>query len=189
MNKNEFLKRMFVYKLQYAIAFFIAAIISYGQLFLAGYLKFSQFEWSIPFGIVLFVCSFNTVTYFYSKHLAKKYGADLFGDLDQNWLREHQGFDSSAFGEIFTRLIQCRKIVGVYILGVVSPVWFIHISLAFFVGVLLLAIYVLYRQTYLNIAIADRIPRALRESMVISRIIDKEFTDKIDKLSKNLEKK
>ena len=33
MNKNEFLKRMFVYKLQYAIAFFVAAIVSYGQLF------------------------------------------------------------------------------------------------------------------------------------------------------------
>jgi len=189
MNKNKFLKRIFVYKLQYAIAFFVAAIISYGQLFLAGYLKFSQFEWSLPFGIVLFVCSFNTVTYLYSKHLAKKYGADLFGDLDQQWLKEYQGFDSSAFGEIFTRLIQCRKIAGVYILGIISVIWLIYIPLAFFVGVLLLIAYVFYRQTYLDIAIADKVPRSMGGGVVVSRIIDREFTDKIDQLNKNLEKK
>ena len=186
MDKDEFLKRMFAYKLQYAVAFLIAAIVSYGQIFLAGYLKFSQFEWSLPFGIVLFVCSFNTVTYLYSKHLAKKYGTDLFGDLDQNWLKEHQGFDSSAFGEIFTRLIQCRKIAGVYILGIIFPVWFIHISLAFFVGVFLLVVYIFYRQTYLDIAIADKVPRSMGGGVVVSRIIDREFTDKIDQLSKDL---
>jgi len=180
---------MFVYKLQYAVAFLIATMISYGQLFLAGYFKFSQFEWSIPFGIVLFFCSFNTVTYLYSTHLSKKYGADLFGDLDQNWLREFQGFDSIAFGEIFSRLIQCRKVAGVYILGIISIIWLICIPLAFFVGVFLLIAYIFYRQTYLDIAVADKVPRSMGGGVVVSRIIDREFTDKIDQLNKNLEKK
>ena len=42
---------------------------------------------------------FNTATYLYSRYLTRKYGADLFGDLDQNWLREFQGYDPPLSGK------------------------------------------------------------------------------------------
>ena len=66
----------------------------------------------------------------------KKYGADLFGDLDQNWLREFQGFDSSAFGEIFTRLIQCRKIAGPCFLATFFATTLIHQYLGIIIGII-----------------------------------------------------
>ena len=135
---------------------------------------------------------FNTITYFYSKYLTKKYRADLFGDLDQDWLREFQGFDSSVFGEIFTRLIQCRKIAGPYMLAVVlfiDLLSLISIGLAAFVGLVYVIAYLFYRQTDLDIAVADKVPRSMGGGVVVSRIIDREFTDKIDQLNKNLEKK
>ena len=75
----------------------------------------------------------------------KKYGSDLFGDLDQNWLEEHQGFDSSAFGEIFTRLIQCRKIAGPYMLAVIAVTSLIHTLFVAFVGLVYVIAYVFYR--------------------------------------------
>ena len=191
-NKDIFLKRMFEYRAQYVVA----AIIAFGAFITI----INGFEWlrtNIDEGryinhllsnicIFLIFATFNTVTYFCSKYLAKKYGADLFGDLDQDWLKEYQGFDSSAFGEIFTRLIQCRKIAGPYFLGIIAISSLFGEVFAPIASVIYCAIYILYRVTYLENAIADRIPRALRESVVVSRIIDRDFTDKIDQLSKDL---
>ena len=110
----------------------------------------------------------------------------MFGDLDQNWLREFQGFDSSAFGEIFTRLIQCRKVAGPYMLAVIAVTSMIHTGFAAFVGLICIIAYAFYRQTYLDIAIADKVPRSMGGGVIVSRIIDREFTDKIDQLSKDL---
>lgn len=193
-DKDIFLKRMFEYKIQYAIAIVTALILWYGIFVFGCFLEYKEIvakhTYSITFmaAAPFFIFSlFNTVTYFYSKYLMKKYGSDLFGDLDQNWLREFQGFDSSAFGEIFTRLIQCRKIAGPYMLAVIAVTSLIHTLFAAFVGLVYIIAYVFYRQTYLDIAIADKVPRSMGGGVVVSRIIDREFTDKIDQLSKNLE--
>lgn len=195
-NKEKFLKRMFEYRAQY----FVASVISFlvfcfweYSLFVLGDKKLIT-ESFLFLGVIgeplfLIFAVFNTTTYFYSKYLMKKYGANLFGDLDQNWLKEYQGFDSSAFGEIFTRLIQCRKIAGPYMLAVIAVTSLIHTLFAVFAGLVYVIAYVFYRQTYLDIAIADKVPRSMGGGVVISRIIDRDFTDKIDQLSKNLEKK
>jgi len=196
---NElFLKRMFEYKSQYLITIVMSVIMCglriCGLRFLEIKNIFTEDQVSSIFLMTLFFifAVFNTSTYLYSKYLVKKYGADLFGDLDQDWLREFQGFDSSAFGEIFTRLIQCRKIAGPYMLAVVlfiDLLSLISIGLAAFVGLVYIIAYVFYRETYLDIAIADKVPRSMGGGVVVSRIIDREFTDKIDQLNKNLEKK
>ena len=196
---NElFLKRMFEYKSQYLITIVMSVIMCglriCGLRFLEIKNIFTEDQVSSIFLMTLFFifAVFNTSTYLYSKYLVKKYGADLFGDLDQDWLREFQGFDSSAFGEIFTRLIQCRKIAGPYMLAVVlfiDLLSLISIGLAAFVGLVYIIAYVFYRETYLDIAIADKVPRSMGGGVVVSRIIDREFTDKIDQLNKNLKKK
>lgn len=195
-DKELFLKRMFEYKAQYIIATVISVIACCLWTCILRFLEiknvFTEDQVSSIFLMTLFLifAVFNTTTYLYSKYLVKKYGADLFGDLDQDWLREFQGFDSSAFGEIFTRLIQCRKIAGPYMLAVVlfiDLLSLISLGLAAFVGLVYVIAYVFYRQTYLDIAIADKVPRSMGGGVVVSRIIDREFTDKIDQLSKNLE--
>lgn len=192
-NKEKFLKRMFEYRAQY----FVASVISFLVFCFWEYLLFvlgdkklitESFLFLGVIGEPLFLifAVFNTCTYIYSKYLVKKYGADLFGDLDQNWMKEHQGFDSSAFEEIFTRLIQCRKIAGPYILVIISLATLAHTGLATIVGLMSLIAYGLYRETYLDTAIADKVPRSMGVGVVVSRIIDREFTDKIDQLSKDL---
>ena len=192
-DKDIFLKRMFEYKTQYVIA----SVISFVMIGLwACMLRFLEiknimdgdnaacgFFYVSPF---LAIALFNTSTYLYSQYLVKKYGADLFGDLDQDWLREFQGFDSSAFGEIFMRLIQCRKVAGPYMLAVIAVTSLIHTGFAAFIGLVYIIAYVFYRQTYLDIAISDKVPRSMGGGIVVSRIIDREFTDKIDQLSKDL---
>ena len=191
-NKDIFLKRMFEYRAQYVVAAIIAfgmfASIMEGSEWLRNNIGAGEYIYRLLSNIYIFLifATFNTVTYFYSKYLSQKYGTDLFGDLDQNWLREYQGFDSSAFGEIFTRLIQCRKIAGPYFLGVIAISSLFGKVFAPIASVIYCAVYMLYRVTYLENAIADRIPRALRESVIVSRIIDRDFTDKIDQLSKDL---
>jgi hypothetical protein len=113
----------------------------------------------------------------------------MFADLDQDWLREHQAFDAKAFGEIFARLIQCRKIAGPYMLAVIIPVAFINMYLATAVGVIYLAVYFYYRLTYFDTAISYKVPRAFGGGTVISKIIDPEFNEKLDKLTKKLDQK
>ena len=187
---------MFEYKIQYVIAvFFSLSVLGLwiNSLFFLNNRNLMDgdnaacgFVFLSPF---LAFTLFNTSTYLYSKYLTKKYGADLFGDLDQSWLKEYQGFDSSAFGEIFTKLIQCRKVAGPYMLAVIAVTSLIHTGFAAFVGLIYVIAYVFYRETYLDIAIADKVPRSMGGGVVVSRIIDREFTDKIDQLNKNLEKK
>ena len=193
-SKDVFLKRMFEYRIQYFIAGIMAFIFlcfwEYGMFLLNEHKNVTEnFTVCGCTGEAIFLVRaiFNTSTYLYSKYLVKKYGADLFGDLDQNWLKEFQGFDSSAFGEIFTRLIRCRKILGPGLLAVLIVLTVIHTALATFVGLIYVIAYNFYRDTYLDTAIADKVPRSMGGGVVVSRIIDREFTDKIDQLSKNLE--
>jgi hypothetical protein len=115
---------------------------------------------------------------------------EMFADLDQEWLREHQAFDSKAFGEIFARLIQCRKIAGPYMLAVIVPAAFINMYLATGVGVVYTVAYFFYRNTYFDTAISYKIPRAMGGGgIVVSKIIDEEFNKKLDNLSKKLDQK
>lgn len=184
---------MFLYKLQYAMAGVVAPLIWYSMLMLFVWklnLHDDTTTYFMIFALPLIFALFNTITYFYSKSLAKKYGIEMFADLDQEWLREHQAFDSKAFGEIFARLIQCRKIAGPYMLAIIVPAAFINMYLAIGVGVIYIIAYFFYRNTYFDTAISYKIPRAMGGGgIVVSKIIDEEFTAKIDKLNKNLEQK
>ena len=201
-DKEKFLRRMYIYRLQYVFG----GIVTFCSWVLLNILFYCNFWtdlcsilgiWKVKdylsmlllYTPIIAVSVFNTVTYFYSKYLAKKYGADLFGDLDQDWLREHKGFDSSVCGEIFTRLIQCRKIAGPYLLATFLFTTLIHQYLGIIIGIVYVIAYTFYRDTYLDTAIADKVPRSMGGGVVVSRIIDREFTDKIDQLNNKLEKK
>jgi hypothetical protein len=162
----------------YLLGFFLHRIIKMKEMWLY-----------IPLSPVLIVSLFNTITYLYSKHLATRYGIEMFADLDQEWLREHQAFDSKAFGEIFARLIQGRKIAGPYMLAVIVPLAFINMYVATGGGVIYIIVYFVYRMTYLDIAISYKIPRAFGGGgIVVSKIIDEEFNNKLDKLSNKIDK-
>jgi Zn-dependent protease with chaperone function len=191
-SKDKFLQRMFLYNLQYLSAGALSLFGWYALvMFLVWVLRIKNFDTRaslVPFAIPLVFSLFNTITYFYSKFLAKKYGIEMFADLDQEWLREHQAFDSKAFGEIFARLIQCRKIAGPYMLAVIVPAAFINMYLATGVGVIYLIAYFFYRQTYFDTAISYKIPRAMGGGgIVVSKIIDNDFNKKLDKLNQKLE--
>lgn len=190
-SKDKFLRRMFLYRLQYLLGACTAFLIWCGELCYLGF--YSTAEYGIPYLLlspITIFALFNTITYFYSKYLANKYGMEMFADLDQEWLREHQAFDSKAFGEIFARLIQCRKIAGPYILAVIVPAAFINMYLAIGVGVIYIIAYFFYRNTYFDTAISYKIPRAMGGGgIVVSKIIDEEFNKKLDNLSKKLDQK
>ena len=111
--KKEFLRRLLIYRLQYIVAVFITIIASCFYVELSSTTLNDKNNSEI---LLLFWMPtvFNTVTYFYSLYMSKKYGINMFDDLDQEWLKEYQGFDAEAFGEIFGRLIQCRRIAGLY---------------------------------------------------------------------------
>ncbi|MDR2781489.1 MAG: hypothetical protein LBB21_03495 [Holosporaceae bacterium] len=195
-DKDKFLRRMFIYNLQYVLAAIFAVVGFFG----IGFVFFSLCGKDLNkdlgvyvffLGIQLSFSVFNTVTFFYSQYLAKRYGVEMFADLDQDWLREHQAFDAKAFGEIFARLIHCRKIAGPYTLALIFPVALINMLLADIVGCICLLVYNFYYcPIYMDIAISYKVPRAFGGGgTVISKIIDHEFNDKLDKLTKKLDQK
>jgi Zn-dependent protease with chaperone function len=191
-SKDQFLQRMFLYRLQYLCGFLIVIFIWFGVGKTCRGLLLSNdafgILWTFGFPAIAFPI-FNTITYFYSKYLAKKYGIEMFADLDQEWLREHQAFDSKAFGEIFARLIQCRKIAGPYMLAVIVLLAFVNMYVATGVGAVYIIAYFFYRVTYLDTAISYKVPRAFGGGgVVVSKIIDEEFNSKLDKLSNKIDK-
>ncbi len=168
-NETIFINRLLLYRLQYVVAGIVAFILSIFIFFIC--------EDGAPVSVLTpmpwFFSFFNITTYFYSKFLAKKYGIEMVGDLDQKWLKEYQGFDSKAFGEIFSRLLQCRKIAGFYIIPFLVLSYIIEVRITFFIGLIYIIIYLMfYRPTYFDAAIADRIPRAFAEGMIVSRNLD-----------------
>lgn len=74
----------------------------------------------------------------------------MFADLDPVFLKNCRGFDDKTFSKNFVKLIQCRKIAGLYMLPVITPISVIHIGIAAFVGVLYIACYLVYRDIYMN---------------------------------------
>ncbi len=173
-SKDKFLRRMFLYRVQYFIGFICALFI---WLMVSGLLlaiKVSDEIGGIFFisGPVLIFSLFNTFTYFWSKRMSEIYGMELFADLDQEWLKEHQGFDSKAFGDIFARLIHCRKVAGPYMLAIIVPLAFIHMGLAAVVGVIYSIGYLgFYRPTYLDAAVSYKIPRVFGNSFIVSKVL------------------
>lgn len=190
MDKKLFLQRMFLYRLQYVVAAIIA--------FLLFGIGFAWLDTTIHHGddryvfmlTFIVISTFNTVTYFYSKCMSKKYGINMFDDLNQEWLTDYQGYDSKAFGEIFSRLIQCRKIAGLYSLPTFVLLLFIPITWALLIAIAYTIGYLLYRNTYLGDAVADRIPRAFGGGgNIVSKIIDNDFKKNISDISHKLEEK
>ncbi|MDR0753558.1 MAG: hypothetical protein LBE95_02745 [Holosporaceae bacterium] len=199
ISEDKFLKRMLLYRLQYLIAGIVSITVWYAIFVFFCFLDY-KYRTAVVFRMIgknvliaapaIVFSIFNTVTYFCRQYLANKYGVEMFADLDQDWLREHQAFDAKAFGEIFARLIQCRKVAWPYMLAVIIPVAFINMYLATAVGVVYFIAYFYYRLTYFDTAISYKVPRAFGGGgTVISKIIDPEFNDKLDKLAKKLDQK
>lgn len=196
MNDKElFLKRMFLYRLQHWIAFLLSPSIWFGTLsWVASKWHKTGNVWFQDTFMTIILCApfiiffiYNTITYFYSKYLVERYGIEMFSDLDQDWLIEHQAFDCKVFGECFARSIQCRKIAGPYMLMVMIPAILINIYVATGSGILYFGLYFLYRDVYLDTAVSYKVPRAFGGGgVVVSKIIDPDFNKIIDS---NLNKK
>ena len=191
-DEQKFLNRLFVYRLQHIVSF-VAAIIVYFVFFwttVSGKLGEPDEVYYVSLMPALVFALHNTFTYFWSSYLAKKYGIEMFGDLDQLWLKEHQAFDSKAFGKIFAKLIQCRKVAGLYMLAVIVPIAVLNMAVAAVVGILYIVGYFVYRTTYLDDSLSYKVPRVFGGGgVVVSKIIDENFNEKLDKLNKNLEQK
>ena len=177
-SKKEFLKRMFLYRLQKLLATLIAIIgaFVYGLLMLEMKVNSESISFLILILLVA-ISSYNTTTYVCSKYLTTKYGINLFDDLDQKWLKEHQGYGAANFGEIFSRAIQCRKIAGPCLLFVVTLLTCINVTLASIIGILYVIGYCIYYNTYFIDAIGDKVPRVFGNSNIVSRVIDNKNQD------------
>ncbi len=176
-NKDKFLQRKFLYDLQGSIGFFGSLLVwfIFGQILLVG-LNFSE-----DFGVVFMLSSpflvfglYNLFTYIWSKKMAEKYGIELFGDLDQEWLRKEQGYDAKIFGEIYSKNLHFRKL-GAKSLFITVPLSFLPWpAIPFIVGIIMIVVYMVYRKVYFNDAMADRWPRVYGSGIVISRILDQD---------------
>ena len=182
--------RKFLYDLQGSIGFFGSLLVwfIFGQSLLVG-LNFSE-----DFGVVFMLSSpflvfglYNLFTYIWSKKMAEKYGIELFGDLDQKWLKKEQGYDAKIFGEIYSKNLHFRKL-GAKSLFITVPLSFLPWpAIPFIVGIIMIVVYMVYRKVYFNDAMADRWPRVYGSGIVISRILDQDsdFGKKDNKEEKN----
>ena len=194
-NKDKFLQRKFLYDLQIPLIFFLTVVIWFlfgkSELLIArkiihiSYDNFVNhlgltFLASSPFFIFGF---YNLFTYIWSKKMADKYGIELFGDLDQEWLKKEQGYDSKIFGEIYSKKLHFRKL-GAKSLYIMFPLSFVPWpAVPFIIGVLMIVVYLVYRNVYFNNAMADRWPRVYGSGIVISRILGQD--DPIDQKKKD----
>jgi uncharacterized membrane protein YdcZ (DUF606 family) len=181
MNKQKFLKRKFLYDLQSVVAFITGALVLYVYLICLFFLEYKfKFEidklgynlmLSFPF---LIFGLYNLFTYIWSKKMAEKYGIELFGDLDQEWLRKEQGYDAKIFGEIYSKQLHFRKL-GAKSLFITLPLSFLAWPIiSFIVGIMMIVVYIVYRNVYFDDAMADRWPRVYGSGIVISRILDQD---------------
>ena len=184
-NKDKFLKRKFLYDLQVSVSFIFTIIIWFSVALLGFYMGVL---FNIPDNIVLdtfwiqygvsslsFVFGiYNLFTYIWSKKMAEKYGIELFGDLDQEWLKKEQGYDAKIFGEIYSKNLHFRKL-GAKSLFITVPLSFLPWpAVPFIVGIIMIVVYMVYRNVYFNDAMADRWPRVYGSGIVISRILDQD---------------
>ena len=187
-SKKEFLKRMFLYRLQKMIAILTMLLALFVYAAITTELRIGEtnpFDPLIPLLLVA-ISSYNTTTYLCSKYLTTKYGINMFDDLDQECLKEHQGYGAANFGEIFSRAIQCRKIAGPCLLFVVTLLTCINVTLASIIGILYVIGYCIYYNTYFIDAIGDKVPRVFGNSNIVSRVIDSKFDDKSSQEKKNV---
>ena len=178
-NKDKFLKRKFLYDLQVPIAGALGGMVIYLFLLLMFFLEYKYEVNSDKFVGLTFLASsiflifglYNLFTYIWSKKMADKYGIELFGDLDQEWLKKEQGYDSKIFGEIYSKNLHFRKL-GAKSLYIMFPLSFVPWpAVPFIIGVLMIVVYLVYRNVYFNNAMADRWPRVYGSGIVISRIL------------------
>ena len=198
-NKDKFLQRKFLYDLQIPISFFCVLFswfiigkigvfigknvfdISFKELLDTFFVQYGVSSLSFVFGL------YNLFTYIWSKKMAEKYGIELFGDLDQEWLRKEQGYDAKIFGEIYSKNLHFRKL-GAKSLFITVPLSFLPWpAIPFIVGIIMIVVYMVYRKVYFNDAMADRWPRVYGSGIVISRILDQDsdFGKKDNKEEKN----
>lgn len=177
-DKEKFLKRIFLQNLQMPMLIILTLLIWWLLLFFFAGVCRLEFE---NFGANFLAASpflifglHNLFTYFYSKKLAEKYGIDMFGDLDQDWLIEYQGYDAKIFGEIYSKLLYFRKL-GAQSLFITIPLSFTPWpAVPLIVGIIMVVFYILYKQVYFYQAMGDRWPRVFAGGTVISRIINGE---------------
>ncbi len=169
-NKDKFLKRKFLYDLQVSMSFIFTIIIWFSVALLGFYIgvlfnisdnivldtfwiQYGVSSLSFVFGL------YNLFTYIWSKKMAEKYGIELFGDLDQEWLKKEQGYDAKIFGEIYSKNLHFRKL-GAKSLFITIPLSFLPWpAVPFIVGIIMIIVYMVYRKVYFNDAMADRWPR------------------------------
>ena len=185
-NKDKFLQRKFLYDLQIPISFFCVIFfwfiigkigvfigknvfdISFKELLDTFFVQYGVSSLSFVFGL------YNLFTYIWSKKMAEKYGIELFGDLDQEWLKKEQGYDAKIFGEIYSKNLHFRKL-GAKSLYITVPLSFLPWpAVSFIVGIIMIVVYMVYRKVYFNDAMADRWPRVYGSGIVISRILDQD---------------
>jgi hypothetical protein len=119
--QKKFFKRLALYKIQYIPAAIIPVII-WGILLEivcsdCGTDELACF-WGIGW-IPSWFYIFNAVTYFYGKLLVRRYGPEIFSDIDPQLLEKHLHTDAKTFGEDFACLMRYRKIGGIYPLTVI----------------------------------------------------------------------
>ena len=185
-DQDKFLQRKFIYDVQWFVGFLTGLFIAIlWALFSIYVLKINDDQgFSIPWIGVGF---YNLFTYIWSKKMAEKYGIELFGDLDQEWLRKEQGYDAKIFGEIYSKNLHFRKL-GAKSLFITVPLSFLPWpAIPFIVGIIMIVVYIVYRKVYFNDAMADRWPRVYGSGIVISRILDQDsdFGKKDNKEEKN----
>lgn len=176
-NKEMFLQRKFLYDLQIPLGLVLVVGIWIFFFLFSRCLKLDSTTFGIPFIVAAPFHMFgfyNLFTYIWSKMMAEKYGIELFGDLDQEWLKKEQGYDSKIFGEIYSKKLHFRKL-GAKSLFITLPLSFLAWPIiSFIVGIMMIAVYIVYRNVYFDDAMADRWPRVYGSGIVISRILDQD---------------
>jgi hypothetical protein len=131
--QKKFFKKLVLYKMQYVPAVIMPLVIWY----ILGHMP-STDEVAV-FGFLGLVPSwhfiFNTVTYFYGKRLVKKYGYEVFSDVDPQLLKEHFNVDSKSFGKHYKALMKYRRFAGPYMTAAITLSFFIHGYLAVAVAI------------------------------------------------------
>jgi hypothetical protein len=142
--RKKFLKRLVLYNMQYVPATIMPLVIWYILGHISSTDNFND-ELAV-FGFLGWIPSwysiFNTVTYLYGKLLVKKYGYEVFSDVDPQLLKEHFNVDSKSFGKHYKALMKYRRFAGPYMTAAITLSFFIHgylavaVAIACFIGCL-----------------------------------------------------
>lgn len=183
--KDEFLKRKFrhdqniVYcRVLTLISLFVAFFVLGGIMVFAkslmpkdeGHLLgwiFLLFFLGLGFGL------FNLYRYIGLQKMFSEYGVFLYGDIDNKWLKEEQGYGIEVFEEIHQKELDFSKLgantlrttISTFVIGLLSVIGGAEV----FVIIVSIIIYAVKYETYRNKkqvffyeALADRCPRAYR---------------------------